>query len=145
MSSIEIAKLTGKQHKHVLDGIRKVLDEVGIDSAGFSAQYKDSTGRALPCFNLPRQECDLIIAGYSAKYRLAIIEINSIDMPVDVSPPLYLSMAQINWSSLPPHAPDLSGRPITWHDSNLNHHYQDATHALSRRKRTAPAHNHRTK
>lgn len=74
MSSREIAELTGTQHKHVLENIRKILEECGIDSAGFSAQYKDSTGRALPCFNLPRRECDLIIAGYSAKYRLAIID-----------------------------------------------------------------------
>ncbi len=74
MSSREIAELTGKEHKHVLDDIRRVLNEVKIDSAGFSAQYKDSTGRSLPMFNLPRRECDLIIAGYSAKYRLAIID-----------------------------------------------------------------------
>lgn len=74
MSSREIAELTGTQHKHVLENIRKVLEECEIDSAGFSAQYKDSTGRVLPCFNLPRRECDLIIAGYSAKYRLAIID-----------------------------------------------------------------------
>lgn len=74
MSSVDIAELTGKRHSDVLESIRKVLNEVDIDSAEFSAQYKDSTGRALPCFNLPRRECDLIIAGYSAKYRLAIID-----------------------------------------------------------------------
>lgn len=74
MSSTEIAELTGKRHSDVLESIRKVLNEVDIDSAEYSAQYKDSTGRALPCFNLPRRECDLVIAGYSAKYRLAIID-----------------------------------------------------------------------
>ncbi|MGZ5052325.1 MAG: Rha family transcriptional regulator [Methylobacter sp.] len=74
MSSTEIAELTGKNHKEVLRDIRKILDEVGIDSAQFCAQYKDSTGRLLPVFNLPRRECDLVIAGYSAKYRLAIID-----------------------------------------------------------------------
>lgn len=74
MSSREIAELTGTQHKDVLEKIRKTLDECEISSAEFSAQYKDSTGRSLPCFNLPRRECDLIIAGYSAKYRLAIID-----------------------------------------------------------------------
>lgn len=74
MSSVDIAELTGKRHSDVLESIRKVLNEVDIDSAEFSAQYKDSTGRALPCFNLPRRECDLVIAGYSAKYRLAIID-----------------------------------------------------------------------
>lgn len=74
MSSREIAELTGTLHKDVLDKIRKTLDECGISSAEFSAQYKDATGRSLPCFKLPRRECDLIIAGYSAKYRLAIID-----------------------------------------------------------------------
>jgi hypothetical protein len=67
MSSLEIAELTGKQHKNVMADIRKILDEVGISSAEFSAQYTDPTGRMLPCFHLPRRECDLIIAGYSAK------------------------------------------------------------------------------
>lgn len=74
MSSREIAELTGKQHKDVLENIRKVLDEAGISWAEFSAQYKDTTGRMLPCFNLPKRECDLVIAGYSVKYRLAIID-----------------------------------------------------------------------
>lgn len=74
MSSREIAELTGTQHKHVLENIRKVLEECGIQSAEFSADYKDEKGRTYPCFNLPRRECDLIIAGYSAKYRLAIID-----------------------------------------------------------------------
>lgn len=74
MSSLEIAELTRKRHSDVLESIRKVLNEVGINSTEFSAQYKDSTGRPLPCFRLPRRECDLVIAGFSAKYRLAIID-----------------------------------------------------------------------
>ena len=74
MSSLEIAQLTGKQHKDVLENIRKVLEEAEINSAEFSAQYKDSTGRTLPCFKLHKRECDLVIAGYSVKYRLAIID-----------------------------------------------------------------------
>lgn len=74
MSSREIAELTGKQHKHVLEDIRRILAEVGISSAGFSAVYKDQQHIDRPCFNLPRRECDLVIAGYSAKYRLAIID-----------------------------------------------------------------------
>lgn len=74
MSSKEISELTGTLHKDVLEKIRKTLEECEIGSAEFSAQYTDSTGRSLPCFNLPRRECDLVIAGYSAKYRLAIID-----------------------------------------------------------------------
>lgn len=74
MSSLEIAKLTGKQHKDVLETIKKTLKEAEIEPAEFSAAYKAGNGQMQPCFNLPRRECDLIIAGYSVKYRLAIID-----------------------------------------------------------------------
>lgn len=74
MSSLEISKMTGKRHSDVLESIRKVLIEVEIEPAEFSARYKDGKGEERPCYNLPRRECDLVIAGYSAKYRLAIID-----------------------------------------------------------------------
>jgi Rha family phage regulatory protein len=74
MSSLEIAKLTGKQHNDVLKDIRRILAEVEIGEGGFSHTYLSSQNKQLPCFKLPRRECDLIIAGYSAKYRLAIID-----------------------------------------------------------------------
>ena len=74
MSSLEIAKLTGKRHGDVLETIRSVLSEAEIDSTVFSAEYKDKSGKVNPLFNLPRRECDLVIAGYSVKYRLAIID-----------------------------------------------------------------------
>lgn len=48
MSSREIAELCGKEHKHVLADIRNMCESLKIDSAEFSAQYKDSTGRTLP-------------------------------------------------------------------------------------------------
>ncbi|MCL1485149.1 phage antirepressor KilAC domain-containing protein (plasmid) [Marinobacter sp. M3C] len=74
MSSRDIAGLCEKDHKHVLTDIRKMLEELEIQSAGFSAQYKDSTGRTLPCFSLPRRECDILIAGYNIRYRAAIVD-----------------------------------------------------------------------
>ncbi|MDP9514679.1 Rha family transcriptional regulator [Pseudomonas protegens] len=73
MSSVEIAELTGKLHKNVLADIRSMLTELEIDSADFSAQYKDSTGRFLPCFNLNREMTDTLLTGYSAKMRLAVV------------------------------------------------------------------------
>jgi len=74
MSSLEIAELTGKNHKDVLRDIKKILEEAEIQPAQFCASYKAGNGQMQPCFNLPRRECDLIIAGYSVKYRLAIID-----------------------------------------------------------------------
>lgn len=73
MSSREIAKLTGKAHKHVLADIRSMLTDLEIDWADCSAQYLDSTGRKLPCFNLNRDLTDTLLTGYSAKMRLAVI------------------------------------------------------------------------
>ncbi len=74
MSSLEISELTGKAHKHVLADIRSMLTELEIDWAELSAQYKDSTGRSLPCFNLDREMTDTLLTGYSAKMRLAVIK-----------------------------------------------------------------------
>lgn len=73
MSSREIADLTGKAHKHVLADIRAMLTELEIDWAEHSAQYQDSTGRSLPCFNLDRDLTDTLLTGYSAKMRIAVI------------------------------------------------------------------------
>lgn len=73
MSSLEIAELTGKAHKHVLADIRTMLADLEIHSAEFSAQYKDGTGRSLPCFNLDRELTDTLLTGYSAKMRLAVV------------------------------------------------------------------------
>ena len=42
MSSLEIAELTGKQHKDVIRDIRNMLNHLDINSAIFTAQYKDS-------------------------------------------------------------------------------------------------------
>jgi hypothetical protein len=53
MTSREIAELTGKRHDNVLEDVRKMLDELCLSWTGFATQYKDSTGRTLPCFNLP--------------------------------------------------------------------------------------------
>ncbi len=55
MTSREIAELTGKRHDHVMTDIRKMLSELGVSSPDFSGEYKDSTGRTLPCFNLPKE------------------------------------------------------------------------------------------
>lgn len=74
MSSLEIAELTGKNHADVLRDVKKILKEVEIDHSKFAGTYLDKSNRQSPCFNLQRRECDLIIAGYSAKYRLVIID-----------------------------------------------------------------------
>ncbi|MBN6075746.1 phage antirepressor KilAC domain-containing protein [Aggregatibacter actinomycetemcomitans] len=51
-----------------------MLNELEIHSAGFSAQYKDSTGRTLRCYNLPKDLTITLIAGYNVKLRKRIID-----------------------------------------------------------------------
>ncbi|TNI33510.1 MULTISPECIES: phage antirepressor KilAC domain-containing protein [Aeromonas] len=71
MSSVEIAELTGKEHKNVLADIRKMLVE--IQSAEKPADYKDGRGRTQPCLLLTKEESLCLVAGYSATLRMAII------------------------------------------------------------------------
>jgi phage regulator Rha-like protein len=74
MSSLDIAELTGKEHCDVLRDIRVTLEQAEIGESEFASTYKSKQNKTLPCFNLPRRECDLVISGYSVKYRLAIID-----------------------------------------------------------------------
>ena len=74
MSSKEIADMTGKEHKHVLADIRNMFEQLQIDSAEFLAQYKDSTGRTLPCFNLNKDLSICLVSGYNVQLRMAIIQ-----------------------------------------------------------------------
>lgn len=74
MSSLEIAELTGKQHKHVMVDIRNMLEQLEIHSAEFSAQYNDSTGRTLPMFSLDKDLTLTLVSGYNVKLRHAIVK-----------------------------------------------------------------------
>lgn len=74
MSSREIAELTGKQHKHVLDDIRKMLDELGQTSADFSADLPDAYGRLQPAYKLPKRETLILVSGYSTALRSRIVD-----------------------------------------------------------------------
>ena len=70
MSSLEIAELTGKQHKDVIRDIRNMLNQLEIHSDVFTAQYKDSTGRSLPMFNLTKELADLLLTKYKGLSRV---------------------------------------------------------------------------
>ena len=74
MSSREIAELTGKMHTHVLRDIRVMLEELGATETKFGSSYLDSTGRSLPCFNLPKRETLILVSGYSIELRARIID-----------------------------------------------------------------------
>ena len=95
MSSREISDLTGKEHSKVVADIKRTLDEAEIGDADFRASYMTAQNKELPCYNLPRRECDLVIAGYSVKYRLAIID-RWIELEAkNVKTPLQLAREQV--------------------------------------------------
>jgi len=74
MSSLQIAALTGKLHRNVTSDIERILGEAEIDVLRFQRIYQDPMNRSQKCYQLPRRECDLVVSGYSVKYRLAIID-----------------------------------------------------------------------
>lgn len=74
MSSLEVAELTGKRHADVMRDIRNLLDQ-GVAERNFAlSEYKDSTGRKLPCYNLTKKGCLILASGYDAKLREKIID-----------------------------------------------------------------------
>ncbi|MBZ3664480.1 Rha family transcriptional regulator [Pseudomonas monteilii] len=74
MSSIEIAQLTGKEHRNVLADIRKMLEALGHSTAEFSAVYEATNGQAYDSFNLPRRETDILLTGYHIPARARVID-----------------------------------------------------------------------
>lgn len=74
MSSREIAELTGKRHNDVMRDIRNMFDQLDADSAQFCAQYRDSTGRFLPCSELDRYHTEVLVTGCDVKRMAAVIK-----------------------------------------------------------------------
>jgi phage antirepressor YoqD-like protein len=74
MCSLTIAEITGKNHADVMRDIRTVLEQAEIGLSKFAGSYFNSQNKEQPCYFLPRFECDLVVSGYSVKYRAAIIK-----------------------------------------------------------------------
>ena len=74
MSSLEISKLTGKRHDHVMTDIRNMLEELGLATPQFSGVYKADNKQMYEKFDLPKRECFILVSGYNLKLRAAIID-----------------------------------------------------------------------
>lgn len=75
MSSLEIARLTGKRHADILRDIRDFLTEIDEgDQRRFASIYQDVYGRDQDSFTLPKRECLGLASKYDAKLRMAIID-----------------------------------------------------------------------
>lgn len=69
MSSREIAKLTGKQHKNVMADCRNMFDSLNLQSADFSADYQDDKGRTYQEYWLDQDLTMTLMMGYSIPLR----------------------------------------------------------------------------
>lgn len=74
MSSLEIAKLTGKEHKNVIRDIERIFTELKIEPSAYLGTYQDVTGRNLKCYHLNEELTLTLTSGYSIVQRNAIIK-----------------------------------------------------------------------
>jgi anti-repressor protein len=73
MTSIEIARLTEKEHKNVLADIDKMFVELEIYAAKFSATRKDARWNIQRYFTLDKELTLTLVSGYNVRLRQAII------------------------------------------------------------------------
>ena len=75
MASLEIATLTGKQHKHVMEAIRKMEPAWGkIAGSNFRlGSYKDANGQMRPCYMLTKTECLYIATKFNDEARAKLM------------------------------------------------------------------------
>lgn len=79
MTSLDVAKIIEKEHKEVMKGIRKEIEELkkeGIfNEVDFNlVGYTDKKGEKRPCYKLTRKGVMQIGARYKAKVRYKLIE-----------------------------------------------------------------------
>ena len=77
MTSREIADLTGKQHKHVLEDVRKMLLELHGEGGILNFQHthrNEQNGQSYPIFCLPKRETMILVSGYSIPMRARIVD-----------------------------------------------------------------------
>jgi Rha family phage regulatory protein len=75
MSSLDIAKLTGKEHKNVTADIRNLISQGVIDGLNFQLiSYTDSMNRQKNAYNLDFDATMVLITGYDPQRRMAVIK-----------------------------------------------------------------------
>ncbi|MBR5747922.1 MAG: Rha family transcriptional regulator [Prevotella sp.] len=75
MTSLEIAQLSGKQHKHVMEAIRK-MDPKWESVAGSNfrlGSYEDANGQYRPCYLLTKTECLFIATKFNDEARARLV------------------------------------------------------------------------
>jgi len=74
MSSLEIAELTGKEHRNVTRDIENMLKDLDVSVLKFEHTYKDSQNKDQKSFNLDKEHSLILVSGYSVKLRAAIVK-----------------------------------------------------------------------
>ena len=74
MSTLDIAKLTGKRHDHVMRDTQKMMEQLNIHAPQFWGSYKTKQGNEYGLFNLPKRETLILVSGYSVELRAKIID-----------------------------------------------------------------------
>ena len=75
MTSLEIAEVTGKQHFHVMEAIRKMEPAwKKIAASNFRlGTYKDANGQLRPCYQLTKTECLYIATKFNDEARAKLV------------------------------------------------------------------------
>ncbi|WP_288275662.1 Rha family transcriptional regulator [uncultured Prevotella sp.] len=75
ITSLEIAELTGKQHKNIMQAIRNMEPAwEKVTQGNFSlSTYQDATGRTLPCYVLTKTECLYIATKFNDEARARLV------------------------------------------------------------------------
>ena len=75
MTSLEIAAVTGKLHKHVMEAIRKMEPAwLKVNGSNFRlVDYTDSKGEHRPCYALSKMECLYIATKFNDEARAKLV------------------------------------------------------------------------
>jgi possible bacteriophage antirepressor len=97
MTSLEVAEITGKEHKSVLRDIRDEIEKLEFqriftEHIFVPSEYQDRTGRTLPMYVLTREGVLQLAARYDAVVRFKLIE--KVSQPAKVLSPVQQLLAQ---------------------------------------------------
>lgn len=79
MSSVEIAQLTNKKHTHVMRDIRNLIQQLDNEQESsfalshYEQKLPNNAKKQVPMYLLTKEQVLLLVSGYDAKLRLAII------------------------------------------------------------------------
>jgi phage regulator Rha-like protein len=129
MTSLQIAEITGKMHKDVLESIRK-MEKAWVKVTGRNfplSEYTDATGRKLPMYELSKQECLYIATKFNDESRAKlVIRWEKLETEKQLSKPLspaemFLQNAQL----------------MVEHDNRISN-VENKLHALEAKAQTRP-------